>query len=155
MLITDREIAYVIEAEYPEAKWWENFWVGYRTTNNQGIQEVDSEIVAWEIDGVPQPTAHQVADLVANLRAAGGLPTAVPPSVTRRQGRLALLEVGKLIEVEGMIAAIEDSVQQMKAKIEYDADTWERANPFLQATWALVSEPKPDLDALFILAGSK
>ena len=82
-------------------------------------------------------------------------PPPVPQRVTRRQGRLALLESGKLAEVEGMIAGIEDPVEQMAAQIEYEADTWERSNLFLQSMWALVSDPKPPLDDLFTLAASK
>lgn len=79
----------------------------------------------------------------------------VPQSVTRRQGRLALLEVGKLAEVEALFDSITDPVQKMAAQIEYEADTWELRNPFLQNTWAMLSDPKPPLEDLFVLANTK
>lgn len=80
---------------------------------------------------------------------------AVPRAVTRRQARLALLEVGKLDDVEAAIEAITDPVQRRAAQIEYDADTWERDNEFLQAMWAQLGGTEQDLDDLFILAASK
>ena len=80
---------------------------------------------------------------------------AIPHSVTRRQGRLALLEVGKLDQVEAMIAAIEDPTERRAAEIEYEADTWERSNAFLQAMWAQLGGTESELDALFVLASEK
>lgn len=79
----------------------------------------------------------------------------IPHSVTRRQGRLALLEVGKLDQVEAMIAAIEDPTERRAAEIEYEADTWERSNAFLQAMWAQLDGTESELDDLFILAAGK
>src|SRR5690606_22086399 len=51
-------------------------------------------------------------------------PAPITKVVTRRQGRLALIDLGKLLEVEAMIAAIEDPVERLKAQVEYEADTW-------------------------------
>lgn len=82
-------------------------------------------------------------------------PPVVPSAVTRRQGRLALLEVGKLDDVEAAIEAITDPVQRRAALIEYEADTWERGNAFLQAMWAQLGGTEQQLDDLFILAASK
>ncbi len=79
----------------------------------------------------------------------------IPQSVTRRQGRLALLEVGKLDQVEAAIAAIDDPVERRAAEIEYEADTWERSNSFLQAMWAQLGGTEAELDALFVLASEK
>lgn len=76
----------------------------------------------------------------------------VPASCTRRQGRLALLQAGKLGDVEAAIAAITDPVQRMAAQIEYEADTWERNNAFLQAMWATLGGTEGELDDLFRLA---
>ncbi|OJW83804.1 MAG: hypothetical protein BGO66_17565 [Alicycliphilus sp. 69-12] len=76
----------------------------------------------------------------------------VPQSCTRRQGRLALLQAGQLDAVETAIAAITDPVQRMSAQIEYEADTWERANAFLQAMWAQLGGTPDELDALFMSA---
>lgn len=76
-------------------------------------------------------------------------PEPVPQSCTRRQGRLALLGVGKLDAVEAAIAAIADSTERMAAQIEYEADTWERDNAFLQAMWAQLGGTEQQLDDLF------
>jgi len=82
-------------------------------------------------------------------------PAPVPAQVTRRQGRLALLEAGKLDAVEAAIDAIEDPAQKRAAEIEYEADTWERGNAFLQTMWAQLGGTEEELDNLFILAASK
>ena len=76
----------------------------------------------------------------------------VPTACTRRQGRLALLQAGKLSEAESAIASIPDHVQRSAAQIEYEADTWERANPFLQRLWAGMGGTEQELDELFALA---
>lgn len=79
----------------------------------------------------------------------------VPASVTRRQGRLALLEVGKLSDVEVALASIEDATSRTAAQIEYEADTWERSNAFLQGMWAQLGGTDDELDDLFNLATTK
>ena len=76
----------------------------------------------------------------------------VPRSCQRRQGRLVLLQAGYLGAVESAIAAIEDPVQKMAAQIEYEADTWERDNAFVQAMWAQLGGTPAQLDDLFTLA---
>lgn len=75
-----------------------------------------------------------------------------PPTCTRRQGRLALLQAGYLATVEQAVASIADPVQRMAAQIEYEADTWERNNPFLQGMWAQLGGTAEQLDDLFRLA---
>lgn len=79
-------------------------------------------------------------------------PGPVPAQVTRRQGRLALLQVGKLAQVEAALAAITDPTEKMAAQIEYEADTWERENAFLQDMWAQLGGTESQLDELFALA---
>ena len=76
-------------------------------------------------------------------------------SVTRRQGRLALLQVGKLDEIEQAIESIEDATERRAAEIEYEADAWERSNDFLQSIWERLGGTQQELDDLFILAASK
>lgn len=82
-------------------------------------------------------------------------PTPVPTSVTRRQARLALLEVGKLQLVESAIDAIPDPTEKMAAQINYEADTWDRDNPFLNSMWEELGGAQEELDSLFILASTK
>lgn len=76
----------------------------------------------------------------------------VPQFCTRRQGRLALLSVGKLEQVEAYLSSIEDPVQRMAAQVEYEADTWERSNPLLRQLWEMLGGTEAELDALFTLA---
>lgn len=51
--------------------------------------------------------------------------------ITRRQGRLILLQYGLLDTVETMIANIEDPIQRKTAMVEYESDTWSLNNPTL------------------------
>jgi len=76
----------------------------------------------------------------------------IPKSCTRRQGQLALLTHGVLDDAEAAIAAITDPLQKREAQIEYEADTWERANPFLQQLWAQLGGTPQSLDEAFVLA---
>ncbi|ROR02588.1 hypothetical protein EDF72_1722 [Delftia acidovorans] len=79
---------------------------------------------------------------------------AVPHSCTRRQGRLALLTLGLLEEAEAAIAAMPEGSDKRAAQIEYEADTWERHNPFLSALWAQLGGTSESLDAAFLLAAT-
>lgn len=79
-------------------------------------------------------------------------PARVPRSCTRRQGRLALLQHGLLDDVEDAVAAIEDPAARRAAMIEYEADTWERNNPFVRTMWAQLGGTPEQLDDLFRLA---
>lgn len=79
-------------------------------------------------------------------------PASVPQSCTRRQGRLALLQNNLLDDVEDAIAAIPDPAQRRAAQIEYEADTWDRGNSFLQGMWAQMGGTEEGLDDLFRLA---
>lgn len=103
-----------------------------------------SETVAYRqwlaAGGVPEP--------------ADALPTPVPTTCTRRQGRLALLQAGYLATVEQAVVSIADPAQRMAAQIEYEADTWERGNPFLQGMWAQLGGTAEQLDDLFRLAST-
>lgn len=76
-------------------------------------------------------------------------PAPVPAQCSRRQGRLALLQADALDDVESAIAAIEDPGERQAAQIEYEADTWERSNPFLQAMWSQLGGTESELDDLF------
>jgi hypothetical protein len=82
------------------------------------------------------------------------VPESVPASISRRQGRLALLVLGLLDDAETAIAAIENDIDRREAQIEYEADTWERANPFLAQFWAQLGGRPDSLDDAFRLAAS-
>ena len=76
-------------------------------------------------------------------------PVVVPQTITRRQGRLALLQAGKLDAAEAIVKA-----GGLAAQIEYEAATWDRTNAYLQQIWALLGGSDKELDALFVLAAS-
>lgn len=79
-------------------------------------------------------------------------PEPVPTSCQRRQGRLVLLSMGLLDDAETTIAAIADDMARREAQIEYEADTWERANPFLAQLWGQLGGTPESLDDAFRLA---
>ena len=76
-------------------------------------------------------------------------PVVVPQTITRRQGRFALMQAGKLGAAEAIVKA-----GGAAAAIEYEAGTWERGNAYLQQIWALLGGSGKELDALFVLAAS-
>ena len=76
-------------------------------------------------------------------------PVVVPQTITRRQGRVALMQAGKLDAAEAIVKA-----GGAAAAIEYEAGTWERGNAYLQQIWALLGGSDKELDALFVLAAS-
>lgn len=82
------------------------------------------------------------------------VPVAIPASITRRQGRRALLQAGKLVAVESAIAAISDPAQQMVAQIEYENATWERANPWVNQLGQAIDLSAEQIDELFILGAT-
>lgn len=115
------------------------------------------EIDPVEIDGVWQQqwsvvplNAIELAERERQREAEAA--ARVPRSCTRRQGQLALLTHGVLDDAEAAIAAITDPVQKREAQIEYEADTWERANPFLQQLWTQLGGTPQTLDEAFVLA---
>ncbi|MBS7777709.1 hypothetical protein [Acidovorax sp. CCYZU-2555] len=92
------------------------------------------------------------ADVPPLPEAPGPEPDPVPHSCTRRQGQRALLVHGHLDDVEAAIAAIADPLERRDAQIEYEAHTWERGNPFVQAMWAQLGGTPEQLDDLFRMA---
>ena len=76
-------------------------------------------------------------------------PVVVPQTITRRQGRLALLQAGKLDAAEAIVKA-----GGAAAAIEYEAGTWERHNPVLIQVWEALGGDSQGLDDLFTTAAS-
>lgn len=74
-------------------------------------------------------------------------PVVVPQVITRRQGRFALMQAGKLDAAEAIVKA-----GGLAAQIEYEAAAWERGNEYLQQIWVLLGGSGTELDDLFILA---
>jgi len=72
------------------------------------------------------------------------------PIVSRRQARLALLEMGFFEAVE---SAVYDGPKA--GQIEYEADTWRRDNPTLIAMAKALGMSDEQIDQFFALASSK
>lgn len=81
-------------------------------------------------------------------------PPVVPDRITRRQGRLALLHAGYLAQAEDAMSALTDPTELMASQIEYEAETWDRANPWIERTGALIGLDTTQIDALFISAAA-
>lgn len=77
-------------------------------------------------------------------------PPSVPPAVTMRQARLALLGAGLLDGVDAAIAAL-PSPQKEAAKIEWGySQEVQRHNGFVSVLAPLLSLTEAQIDALFI-----
>lgn len=150
--MTDIEMIRAVEANVPGAEHMVNFWVAREVLQKNPEILGPPQMLEWGVPDTQEPTYEQIAQWVAALPP---LPAPIPQSVTRRQGRLALLDVGLLDAVEHAIGVIEDPAQKRAAQIEYEADTWERGNSFLQSMWARLGGTETELDALFINASEK
>ena len=74
----------------------------------------------------------------------------VPTSVTPRQARLALLQIGKLDAVSAALTAIPDPAQRTAAQIEWEyATVIERNSPLVTSLAAGLGLTAADIDALF------
>lgn len=117
------------------------------------FQQIGGDCPADWIEMVGQrPGLYNIAQADGSW---GPEPRNVPQSCTRRQGRLALLSYGLIDEMEAHIEAIADPVEKRAAQIEYEADTWERQNPFVIDMWSELGGTSETLDDIFILASEK
>ena len=79
----------------------------------------------------------------------------VPHSVSMRQARLALLQIGKLQQINSAITSL-PSPQKEEAEIEWQyANEVQRYNGLVSLLAPALRLSETDLDELFILAGSK
>ncbi len=80
---------------------------------------------------------------------------AIPAVVTMRQARLALLQIGKLSQVDAAIATL-PSPQKEEAQIEWQySNEVQRHNGFVSSLAPALGLTEPDIDNLFIIAASK
>lgn len=77
-------------------------------------------------------------------------PPPVPASVTRRQMKLALLQMGLLDAVENAVVAANDRALQISWA---DALDFQRDHAFVLQMAALLGKSPAEVDALFLLAG--
>lgn len=115
---------------------------GYAESNN------DDQLVVVADDFDKEPGKWKYA---GNKWVAYAAPEPVPSSVTKRQGRLALLQAGKYQAVLDAFDAL-PSPEKERAWIEWDATTYERTSPFLQQLAVLIDLDSQQLDSLFIAA---
>lgn len=101
---------------------------------------------------IDAPADFDITRMGEYVYAAGMLVLQPPASCTRRQGELALIEVGKIDAVEAALASITDPIERRKAQAEYASNIWGRTNPFLQEMWAALGGTPEELDGLFQLA---
>lgn len=78
----------------------------------------------------------------------------IPKSITARQARLALLQIGKLAEVTAAISNLQSPIkEQVEIEWEYATDIF-RNNGFIDALGSALGLDKNALDDLFIAAKS-
>lgn len=120
--------------------WLGNEWVPFSAMGN------DSELHGKEIfDAIRRGKFGPITPFVSSS-------PAVPQKVTRRQFKLALLDIGILDDVEAMIAASNDRALQINWAEALD---FERSNPFIAQMAAALSKTAAEVDALFVLASGK
>ncbi|MER1940656.1 hypothetical protein ABS755_08100 [Castellaniella sp. FW104-16D08] len=77
----------------------------------------------------------------------------VPESVSRAQGKAALIQAGLWDGVQAYVAGIADPTQKALAQVALDDTTeWRRDSPFLVTAAAVLGITSAQLDALFVAA---
>lgn len=75
----------------------------------------------------------------------------IPQSVTKAQGKAALIRAGLLQGVLNYVASIEDATQKALAEVALNDTThWQRSSPFLNAAAQELVLTNEQLDQLFI-----
>lgn len=75
----------------------------------------------------------------------------VPESITRAQGKAALIRAGMWPAVQGFVAGIADPIEQALAEVALnDTLTWRRDSPFLNQAAVALGLTTEQMDALFI-----
>ena len=114
----------------------------------QKLNQVEPYLLAgtvYDVQAVDSTPAELAAALAAKRAAM---------SCTMRQARLALLQVGKLDEVDSAIAAMsEPEKSTTRINWEYAASV-DRVSPFVESLGGALGMTESDLDALFALAAT-
>lgn len=77
----------------------------------------------------------------------------VPLSVSRAQGKAALIQAGLWDDVLAFVTAIPDATDRALAEVAlHDTTTWQRSSPFLNAAAVALGMDGAALDALFVTA---
>ena len=133
--------------------------MSYYFNPETGVREIDADLYAqWVANGnqkadywtpIPDPPSPQARwDGQQWVEP----PPYKPQSCTMRQARLALLQVGKLADVDAAIAAMPEP-QKSRAQIEWEyAATVDRISPLMSSLGPVLHMSDAELDALFKLA---
>ena len=117
----------------------------YKLINNtSAILKISDELFISAVEGNPE--YQQYLDWLAegNTPEPADIPPVVIPTLTMRQARLALLDVGLLDEVEAAITAPSD-------RIWWDySTTVERNHPLVDAVLGAVGKTESEIDEMFI-----
>lgn len=126
-IIENGTVVNVVEA-WPEQA--DPAWVASNTAN-----------IGWLWDGV---TFSEPSPVVT-----------VPGSVTRRQAREALLDIGLLDDVEMMINDMPDAIERKRAEIYWlDSAVFERNHPLIVQIGSALGLTDAEIDELFITAAA-
>lgn len=87
--------------------------------------------------------------------AADPLPVPVPQTITRAQGKAALIQAGLWPQVQAFMAVIEEPNDKLLAEVALnDTVSWERSSPFLARVAVALDLSEQQLDELFIAAAA-
>ncbi|MXN30026.1 hypothetical protein [Delftia sp. CH05] len=79
----------------------------------------------------------------------------VPLTITRAQGKAALIQAGLWPQVLAFVAGIEDPNEKLLAEVALnDTVNWERSSPFLARVAVALGLSEQQLDELFIAAAA-
>ncbi len=160
-MITHEQMMFCIQRIYPQITAQDhgrNYFVGMPVDADK--QTGEAFIMEWRYDDIEQPTFEEIMAVWNNSTTQAAYAEhvaklAIPTSVSWRQANLALLEVGKLADVEALIQGIADPIEKRKAEIEFNSPVYEHSSAFLRAMWAQVGGTDAQLDDLFVLASQK
>lgn len=103
------------------------------------VAAVGNEGIGWLYDG---------QDFTAPTQA----PATIPQEITMRQARLALLDIGLLVNVQTAINTLPEP-DKTKAQIEWEySNALQRDNPFVTTLGTALGLSSDDIDNLFITA---
>lgn len=114
-----------------------------------------AEPLFWvDVDDDVRPDTHEWRDGAAALiPEPEPAPPVVPESVTQRQARLALLQMGKLDEAEAALNGITDAALRKAALIEWEfANEIRRDHPLIAQISAALNLTEQQIDQLFMRA---
>lgn len=125
-------------------------------------KDSNNNVYAYESDGSQdayiKPNLTPISEAEAMELANSPQPDLVPQQCSGRQGQKALLRTpygedsNMLAAVKALFPLITDDFTREDAELDFNAATWERNNPTLQALWAQLGGTEEQLDDLFRLA---